>query len=935
MAYGRDGLKGETRDALLHGQLQEGLRLDIMKGPAVSGAQSYLDLCVAAKNEERRLLELRRKQQYQKAGPQPSQSSQSGKKTSAVSPSSEKQPPRPETRRCYICDKPGHLANRCKQKRSESGGRAPPSNRSSAKQVQSDARPRPAQRQKKTDPIDLLLSSSEEETVHEVRIADKGSVPQSASVLVQGVPADGIIDSGADITIVGGDLFRKVAAMARLKKRDFKKADRTPRTYDQKTFTLDGRMDLDISFDGKTMNTAVYVKMDAHDQLLLSEGVCRQLGLIIYHRDVRPLSKGQKTKNPPAPLEEQEKSDAQVPTVRVSLVQSLHLLPHQSALVQVQVESHCENGNALLLEHSTKVEDANGLLLENALIQPDGDGFAQLVISNPTGCSCTLEGGTHLGEAERATLVVEPELGPSSNPPTGEHTQSLAHVRMVQDVAWRKQRLRELIGKPELLSEEQAEELHVFLSNYHGAFCIEEEGGETDLVEMEIHTGDAAPRRVPARRMPFAVRQEVSRQLRSMQDLGVVQPSNSPWASPVVMVRKKDGTHRFCIDYRGLNAVTKADTFPLPRIDDLLDQLGESRYFSTLDLASGYWQIRVDPGSREKTAFVTPQGLFEFRVMPFGLMNAPAVFQRLMQRVLHGLNPESGVDFVSVYIDDILVFSRTLEEHLEHLCLVIQRIQSAGLKLKPSKCCFIRKEVEFLGHVLTPDGVKTNPKLVAAVADFPQPQNVAEVRQFLGLSSYYRRFIPQFAAIAQPLHSLTCKGAKFQWTEDCKRSFELLKGKLVSAPVLAYPSFRLPFTLETDASIRGIGAILSQPQRDGQLHPVAYASRSLTPSERNYSVTELETLAVVWAVAHFHAYLYGHSVTIYTDHTAVKAILETPNPSGKHARWWTKVYGSGVGEVKIVYQPGRGNKNADALSRSPQAPAPEEGIGEPSCRLHQ
>ena len=266
----------------------------------------------------------------------------------------------------------------------------PPSNRSSAKQVQSDARPCPAQRQKRTDPIDLLLSLSEEETVHEVRIADKGSVPQSASVLVQGVPADGIIDSGADITIVGGDLFRKVAAVAGLKKHDFKKADRTPRTYDQKTFTLDGRMDLDISFDGKTMNTAVYVKMDAHDQLLLSEGVCRQLGLIIYHRDVRPLSKGQKTKNPPAPLEEQEKSDAQVPTVRVSLVQSLHLLPHQSALVQVQVESHCENGNALLLEHSTKVEDATGLLLEDALIQPDGDGFAQLVISNPTGCSCTL-----------------------------------------------------------------------------------------------------------------------------------------------------------------------------------------------------------------------------------------------------------------------------------------------------------------------------------------------------------------------------------------------------------------------------------------------------------------------------------------------------------------------------------------------------------------
>lgn len=263
-------------------------------------------------------------------------------------------------------------------------------------------------------------------------------------------------------------------------------------------------------------------------------------------------------------------------------------------------------------------------------------------------------------------------------------------------------------------------ELTKLLEERHGAFSLEEgERGETSLVEMEIDTGDASPRRQRLRRMPFAVRAEVTKQLKSMQSTGVIQPSNSPWASPVVMVRKKDGSHRFCVDYRELNSVTRQDSFPLPRIDDLLDQLGESRYFSTLDLASGYWQIRIHPESVPKTAFTTPQGIFEFRVMPFGLTNAPSVFQRLKQQVLRDLNPNDGPDFVSVYIDDVLVFSRMLEDHLKHLKLVIDRLQGARLKLKPAKCHFLCTEVEYLGHVITPSGLKTNPKLVSAVKNFP------------------------------------------------------------------------------------------------------------------------------------------------------------------------------------------------------------------------
>ena len=459
------------------------------------------------------------------------------------------------------------------------------------------------------------------------------------------------------------------------------------------------------------------------------------------------------------------------------------------------------------------------------------------------------------------------------------------------------------------------------------------ERGETNLIQMEIETGDAYPKRQPARRLPFALRQEVSRQLREMQSQGVIQLSKSPWASPVVLVKKKDGTHRFCVDYRQLNSITKTDNFPLPRIDDLLDQLGESKYFSSIDLASGFWQIQMHSSSQEKTAFVTPHGLYEFRVMPFGLKNAPGVFQRLMQQVVSSLNSGSGPDFVSVYLDDILVFSKNLNEHLEHLRLVIQRLVEVGLKLKPSKCKFAQHELEYLGHVVSREGLRTNPNLTEAVVDFPRPQSVRDVRRFLGLASYYRRFILHFAKIARPLHKLTCKDTRFDWSPECQIAFQELKQRLSSVPVLAYPNFDAQFVLETDASIKGLGAVLSQAQEGGNLHPVGYASRALSPSEVHYGITDLETLAVVWAISHFSHYLYGNRVVAYTDHTAVKSVLEAANPSGKHAQWWTRVYGRGIKEVTIRYRAGRENINVDALSRSPKLPAPEVGIAQDEVQV--
>ena len=318
------------------------------------------------------------------------------------------------------------------------------------------------------------------------------------------------------------------------------------------------------------------------------------------------------------------------------------------------------------------------------------------------------------------------------------------------DVTSRKQKLAKLFaGEGAALKWQDKDKFLQFLLANHQAFAIDEaDRGETDLVQMTIDTGDAQLKQVPPRRTPLAARREIAMQFKKMQDQGVIQPSCSPWASPVVLVRKKDGTMRFCIDYRQLNQATKPDVFPLPRISDLLDQIGKAQFFSTLDLASGYWQVRMHSDSQQKTAFTTSYGLFEFRVMPFGLWNAPAVFQRLMQQILTGLNPSDGPDFVSVYLDDILVFSPSLDDHLKHLGQVLNRLSQAGLKLKPSKCHFLTQQVEYLGHIITPQGIKPNPEREKAVRDFPVPTSLKDVRAFVGLVSYYRRFIKGFAQSA-------------------------------------------------------------------------------------------------------------------------------------------------------------------------------------------
>ena len=478
----------------------------------------------------------------------------------------------------------------------------------------------------------------------------------------------------------------------------------------------------------------------------------------------------------------------------------------------------------------------------------------------------------------------------------------------------RGQRLLEMLHlESSVLSAQEVEHLQEFLIQYDDVFALDSsELGSTELVTHSIETGDHPPIRQPVRRTPFALRRKVDEMVQEMIDQGVVQPSRSPWASPIVLVKKKDGGTRFCVDFRRWNAITKQDVFPLPRIDDTLDLLSSAKYFTTLDLASGYWQVRMAAESQEKTAFATYSGLYEFTVMPFGLCNAPATFQRLMETVLAGLARKTSME----YIDDILVFSKTFEEHLTHLEQVFSRLRQAGLRLKPKKCTFAQSKVEYLGHMVTREGIEVDPKKVQAVQNFPQPNNLKTLRSFLGLASYYRRFIPNFSKEASPLHSLTRKDAPFVWTPTCQRAFDKLKQLLTNAPVLAFPDFERDFILETDASGEGLGAVLAQKHGDGAVRPVAFASRTLQPHEKNYGATELEALGVVWAAKHFRPYLYGHHCDLFTDHEALKSLLNTPQPSGKLARWGISIQEL---DLSIQYRPGKKNSNADALSRFPNS----------------
>ncbi|KAL0551618.1 hypothetical protein IC582_010707 [Cucumis melo] len=419
---------------------------------------------------------------------------------------------------------------------------------------------------------------------------------------------------------------------------------------------------------------------------------------------------------------------------------------------------------------------------------------------------------------------------------------------------------------------------------------------------IELEPGTVPISRTPYRMAPAELK-ELKVQLQELLDKGFIRPSVSPWGAPVLFVKKKDGSMRLCIDYRELNKVTVKNRYPLPRIDDLFDQLQGATVFSKIDLRSGYHQLRIKDEDVPKTAFRSRYGHYEFIVMSFGLTNAPAVFMDLMNRVFR----EFLDTFVIVFIDDILIYSKTEAEHEEHLRMVLQTLRDNKLYAKFSKCKFWLKQVSFLGHVVSKAGVSVDPAKIEAVTGWTRPSTVSEVRSFLGLAGYYRRFVENFSRIATPLTQLTRKGAPFVWSKACEDSFQTLKQKLVTAPVLTVPEGSGSFVIYSDASKKGLGCVLMQ-----QGKVVAYASRQLKSHEQNYPTHDLELAAVVFALKIWRHYLYGEKIQIFTDHKSLKYFFTQKELNMRQRRWLELVKDY---DCEILYHPGKANVVADALSR--------------------
>jgi hypothetical protein len=531
--------------------------------------------------------------------------------------------------------------------------------------------------------------------------------------------------------------------------------------------------------------------------------------------------------------------------------------------------------------------------------------FACVVYTDPSGPPAPPSAAVRLGATSDSRTPTNSIALPSSGSVRG-----LAHIHDALSRGHRVSAVEMSLALQGSEEEELASSRRTTLAPYKDVFPDALPEGLPPSREVdhriELIPGSSPPSR-PTIRLSATELAELKKQLAELEAAGFIRPSKSPFGAPILFVKKKDGTMRMCVDYRALNRITVKNSYPLPRVDELFDRLQGARYFSKIDLRSGYHQIRIAPEDVPKTAFRTRYGHYEFLVLPFGLTNAPATFMHLMHQALRPLLD----DCVLVFLDDILIYSKTLDEHRRHVRRVLEVLREEKLFAKESKCEFFQTEVEFLGHRVGRDGVRMMEDKVQAIRDWPTPVSVRDVRAFLGTAGYYRKFIRDFSAIATPLSELTKDGVKFEWGEPAAVAFRRLKEAIVKGPVLILPDPALPFVVHTDASGFAVGAVLQQDQGQG-LQPIAFMSKKMADAETRYPVHEQELLAIIQALTSWRHYLHGSKFVVRTDHKSLQFFQTQPMLSGRQARWKDVLANF---DFDIEYVEGKANVVADGLSR--------------------
>ena len=584
----------------------------------------------------------------------------------------------------------------------------------------------------------------------------------------------------------------------------------------------------------------------------------------------------------------------------VQLLENIRIPANSALLVDAKIE-HRLNADNLIFEPHRQLQIKYDVLSPNSIVPEGEKDCIPVLFINSMNAPIHLYKGMQVGHVEPLPGELDRDY---------EIAEVLAEIgECARDNSTHA--LHSLDLSKSELEEEEKKQLTELLWRYKDVFSHSDDDlGRTNVAKHSIITTTNEPVKQRPYRVPYEQRTVIDEHVNDLLKRKLIEPSNSPYSSPVLIVKKKDGSDRFCIDYRKLNRITKQDVFPLPHIDDILLSLGKSKYFTVLDANSGYWQVELDDDAKEKSAFCTYNGLYQWNVMPFGLTAAPSTYQRLMTIALSGLLWK----FAFIFIDDLICADAEFQTHLLHLTQIFERLRAANIKLKLRKCEFAKASVNFLGHTVTRDGVHVDMSKVEKLQNMPVPATPTHVKSFLGLAQFYGRFVPDFAQIAHPLHTLLKKYNQWSWTPQCQQAFELLKAKLSAAPVLKHPDFTpgKPFILCTDASDYAVGAVLAQLDEDNFERPIAFASRTLQASERNYSVTDKEGLALVWSVKHFRPYIFNRKIIVYTDHIALRWLMITPQPSGRLSRWAMTLQEY---DIEIKFRRGNNNSVADCLSR--------------------